>query len=74
MLSFLRLLVFRTKRRKNPTRWGGTYPYGFYKGVPPRAPSGLKSLCNIQQIVTLEVETCVGEEVLMRGEQISVSG
>ena len=28
--------VFRTKRRKNPTRWGGTYPYGLYKGVHPR--------------------------------------
>ena len=27
--------VFRPKRRKNPTRWGGTYIYGLYKGVPP---------------------------------------
>ena len=27
--------VFRPKRRKNPTRWGGTYLYGLYKGVPP---------------------------------------
>ena len=28
---------FRPKRRKNPTRWGGTYLYGLYKGVtyPP---------------------------------------
>ena len=26
--------VFRTKRRRNPTRWGGTYLYGSYKGVP----------------------------------------
>ena len=26
----------RLKRRKNPTLWGGTYPYGLYKGVLPR--------------------------------------
>ena len=25
---------FRPKRRRNPTRWGGTYLYGSYKGVP----------------------------------------
>ena len=24
---------FRPKRRRNPTRWGGTYLYGWYKGV-----------------------------------------
>ena len=30
--------VFRPKRRKNPTQWGGTYLYGVYKGVPPPAP------------------------------------
>ena len=29
--------VFRPKRRKSPTRLGGTYIYGLYKGVPPRA-------------------------------------
>ena len=29
------IAVFRPKRRKNPTRWGGTYLYGLYKGVPP---------------------------------------
>ena len=27
--------VIRPKRLKNPTRWGGTYLYGFYKVVPP---------------------------------------
>ena len=27
--------VFRQKRRKNPTRWGVTYLYSFYKGVLP---------------------------------------
>ena len=27
--------VFRLKRPKNPTRWGDTYIYGLYKGVPP---------------------------------------
>ena len=27
--------VFRPKRRKNPTRWGGTYLYSLYKGLPP---------------------------------------
>ena len=25
--------VFRPKRRKNPTRWGGTYLFRLYKGV-----------------------------------------
>ena len=24
---------------KNPTFWGGTYPYGLYKEVPPPAPT-----------------------------------
>ena len=32
--------VFRPKRRKNPTRWGGTYLYGLYKGVP--SPPGFE--------------------------------
>ena len=27
--------VFRPKRHKNPTRWGGTYLFRLYKGVPP---------------------------------------
>ena len=27
--------VFRPKRRKTPTRWGGTYLYSWHKGVPP---------------------------------------
>ena len=26
---------FQSKRRKNPTRWGGTYLYSLYKRVPP---------------------------------------
>ena len=26
--------IFRPKRCKNPTRWGGTYPYGLYNEVP----------------------------------------
>ena len=30
--------LFRPKRRKNPTRWGGTYWYSLYKGVPPPPP------------------------------------
>ena len=28
--------VFRPKRRKNPSRWGGTYLPTLYKGVTPR--------------------------------------
>ena len=28
--------VFRPKRRKNPTLWGGTYLYGLFKGESPR--------------------------------------
>ena len=27
--------VFRPKRRKNPTRWGGTYLYGLHLGSTP---------------------------------------
>ena len=27
--------VFRPKRPKNPTRWGGTYLYRLYEEVPP---------------------------------------
>ena len=30
--------IFRPKQRKNPTRWGGIYLYGLYKGVPPPLP------------------------------------
>ena len=30
--------VFGPKRRKNPTRWGGTYLYDLYKGIPPGYP------------------------------------
>ena len=38
--------MFRPKRRKNPTRWGGTYLYSLYKGVPlpPLPPSPLRPL------------------------------
>ena len=32
--------VLRAKRRKNPTRWGGIYLHGLYKGVAPN-PSPL---------------------------------
>ena len=37
--------VFRPKRRKNPTRWGGTYLHGFYKGVPPGRKTHQKTAC-----------------------------
>ena len=30
------ILVFRPKRRRNPTRGGGKYAYNLYKGVTPR--------------------------------------
>ena len=30
-----RIPVFRPKRPKNPTPWGGTYLYSLYKEVPP---------------------------------------
>ena len=29
------IFLFKPKRRKNPTRSGGTYLYSLYKGVPP---------------------------------------
>ena len=32
------LPVFRPKRRRNPTLWGGTYIYGLYMGVPSYPP------------------------------------
>ena len=35
--------VFRPKRRKNPTRWGGTYLYSLYNGVP--LPPESLSMC-----------------------------
>ena len=36
--------VFRPERRKKPTLWGGTYPYGLYKEVPPPPPGQILSL------------------------------
>ena len=40
--------VFRPKRRKNPTRWGGIYLYGLYKGVPhPPTPPVDNSLFRV---------------------------
>ena len=32
------IFFFKPKRRKTPTRWGGTYLYSLYKGVPPPPP------------------------------------
>ena len=43
--------VFRPKRRKNPTRWGGPYIYSLYGGVPPWAISTRQNI--IQYIVQL---------------------
>lgn len=34
--SLYAIPVFRQKRRKNHTLWGGTYLHGLYKGVPHR--------------------------------------
>ena len=34
--------VFRAKQCKNPTRWGGTYLFGLYKGAPP--PLGIEKI------------------------------
>ena len=39
--------VFRPKRRKNPTRWGCTYLYSSYKGVPPRIKYRLSSFLKV---------------------------
>ena len=39
------ILAFGPKRRKNPTRWGGTNLYGFYKGVPPGRKTHQKTAC-----------------------------
>ena len=48
--------VFRPKRRKNPTRWGGTYLYGLYKRVVP--PPGGVLRCDFR-----------GKEVMQRSCQ-----
>ena len=42
------ILVFRPKLRKNPTRWGSTYLYVLYKGVPPPPPPGLFSFMYVR--------------------------
>ena len=42
---------------KNPTFWGGTYPYGLYKEVPPPPPAypgQILSLEILKALVTLE--------------------
>ena len=41
---------------KNPTFWGGTYPYGLYKEVPPPPayPGQILSLEILKALVTLE--------------------
>ena len=44
--------VFRPKRRKNHTLWGGTYPYGLYKGVPPRGGGAEQTVHNNEVSVT----------------------
>ena len=38
--------VFRPKQRKNPARWGSTYLYSLYKGVPTTGQQG----CHYLQI------------------------
>ena len=45
---------FQTKRRKNPTLWGGTYLYGLYKEVPP-LPQGpiLQKVDSVSVVVQL---------------------
>ena len=37
-------LVFRPKRTKNPTLWGGTYLYDLYKGVHPPPPGIIEGI------------------------------
>ena len=40
---------FQTKKAQNPTRWGGTYLYGLYKGVTPaRVLSKHNFRCNVK--------------------------
>ena len=64
---------FQTKRPKNPTWWGGRYPYGLCKEVIPRVlkyPPGKQRLtwargCTINALLV----NCVLEEVLL-GENV----
>ena len=64
--------VFRPKRRKNPTRWGGTYLYSFYRyhvpwvtppPPPPRAKpkekKGKKDKCSEGCEIWLDILTVV---------------
>ena len=46
-------LVFRPKRTKNPTLWGGTYLYDLYMGVHPPPPALQKESIRIQWTKTL---------------------
>ena len=42
------MLIFRPKRCKNPTRWGGTYLHSLYRGVPPGfKPGGWRVLLGL---------------------------
>ena len=45
--------IFRPKRRKTHTFWGGTYLYGLQKGVPPEAESVKISLSHNSKLLSM---------------------
>ena len=59
--------VFRPKRPKNPSRWGGTYLYGLYKGVlpPPPGNSPLNIVHKGSFFQPKAIETHIGKLTLL---------
>ena len=53
-----RIPIFRPKRRKNPTRWGGIYLCSLYKGVPPFPPGELNQIRTFEGSITLRYSLC----------------
>ena len=51
-----RIPVFRPKRPKNPTPWGGTYLYSLYKEVPP--PPEVNRIRTFDGSITLRYSLC----------------
>ena len=51
---------FQTKTAQEPTRWGGTYLYGLYEGVPPPPPRATTCFVNLHssslQVLQFQLE------------------
>ena len=61
------IFVFRPKRRKNPTRWGGTYVAYIRESLPPPPPTQDYSLVQIwipTNVWSLRMTECQPTEIL----------